>query len=113
MNSFDLKYQIHLQEERAKQMEKAKMRSAAIKEKEKEQAIASNDFRQASALGIPYQTYRNAHAEYIDKENSKMSDLDFEIGRNAFERYMHNPNDGEWARWVRDIREQQQKEHSS
>jgi hypothetical protein len=59
---------------------------------------------------MTYRTYRNKHERYIKKhpKTTIMSDRDFEIGRNAFERYKHNPNDGEWQRWDREQQEQEQ-----
>jgi hypothetical protein len=52
--------------------------------------------------------------EAAAKENNNKpkvwNDQDFQIALLAFERYMHNKNDGEWNRWSRDVREREQQE---
>jgi hypothetical protein len=84
MNWFDIVYHQRRQEEIAERFRRIEIRSAA-EAAEAEEAAAKNN------------------------NKPQMSDLDFQIGRNAFERRLHNgPNDGEWQRWSRDIREQHQ-----
>jgi hypothetical protein len=85
MNWFDLKEAQRRQEETAARLERIEIRSAAA-------------------------------AEEAAKENNKpkiWNDQDFQIALNAFTRYMHNRDDGEWKRWARDNREREHQQNGS
>jgi hypothetical protein len=79
---FDIREAQRRQEETARRLERIEIRSAAAAAAAAEEAAAKNN-----------------------KPKIIWNDQDFQIALNAFTRYMHNPNDGEWARWSRDVRE--------
>jgi hypothetical protein len=57
---------------------------------------------------IEHRTAEEAEAEAAAAKNNKpkiWNGQDFQIALNAFTRYQYNKNDGEWARWSRDVRE--------